>query len=471
MDTVRPFLGRLAASLGLALALALGLVMLVSTLPANPPATSAGSGVASAAAAAAEPNPVTPGDFTGYGFDQCLAPTQAAMDRWLEHSPFLAVGIYISGNSRACRNQPNLTPTWIRTQLAKGWRLLPITLGPQASCLSRFPRYDDDPTINPKPGRKGKYSLARKQAKNEAITAVAEARRLGIVAGSTLWYDLEGFNSNLEACRESALFFLSAWTKKLHKLGYVSGVYSSVGSGIKVLDEARVNRPGVFTLPDAIWLARWDGRANTSSDYIREDGWRPGGRVKQYQGGHNEKWGGVTINIDRNFLDVGRGSVAAKEQHCAGTRVNFRDYPKIKASVARSSGDSKQVSALKCLLKEKGFYDGGLRGRYSNKLAAAIRAWKQQMGLKASDNWSRRNWVSLHATGTNPVLKAGSAGSDVRRLQRALNAASNSSRLPVNGVFDGFTARALEGYQARKKITASGIANTATWAALVAGRR
>ena len=33
--------------------------------------------------------------------------------------------------------------------------------------------------------------------------------------------------------------------------------------------------------------------------------------MKQYRGGHNETWGGVTINIDRNFLDLGRGSFAA----------------------------------------------------------------------------------------------------------------------------------------------------------------
>src|SRR4051794_23604961 len=91
---------------------------------------------------------VTPRDFTGYGFDQCLAPTQSAMDAWLTSSPFWAVGIYISGDSRGCRNQPNLTPTWVRTQLNNGWRLLPITLGPQASCNPRFPRYGDDVRIS-----------------------------------------------------------------------------------------------------------------------------------------------------------------------------------------------------------------------------------------------------------------------------------------------------------------------------------
>src|SRR3712207_3723684 len=126
-------------------------------------------------------NRATPGNFTGYGFDQCLAPTQSAMDAWLEHSPFWAVGIYISGESRACRDQPNLTPRWISTQLEKGWRLLPITLGPQASCSDRFPRYGTDETIDPSPG--SNYADARGQGRREAVDAVSVARSLGIVEG------------------------------------------------------------------------------------------------------------------------------------------------------------------------------------------------------------------------------------------------------------------------------------------------
>ena len=84
--------------------------------------------------AAASTNRPTPGNFTGYGFDQCLAPTDARMRVWMEHSPFMAVGIYISGNSRACRSQPNLTATWVSNQLKRGWRLLPI---PQDQCRGR----------------------------------------------------------------------------------------------------------------------------------------------------------------------------------------------------------------------------------------------------------------------------------------------------------------------------------------------
>lgn len=425
-------------------------------------------------AAADGTNPVTPGDFTGFGFDQCLTPEQYKMNAWLESSPFLAVGIYISGKSRACRDQPNLTPEWVSTQLAKGWRLLPITLGPQADCLDRYPRYGDDPTIIPKPGKNGRYSQARKQGSAEATTAVAEATRLGIVPGSTLWYDLEGFNVNNTTCRESALWFLSGWTKQVRRLGYVSGVYSSVGSGIKMLDDARTQRPGVFTLPDRIWLARWDGVANTSSDYIAEDGWRPGGRVKQYKGGHDERWGGVKINIDSNYLELGNGQVAPPEVHCDGTRVDFRDYPRLAPPKSDRRPGKRMVTALKCLLREQAVYTGNLKGTYSPKLVEAIRAWKQQRGLKVTNAWSQRNWVMLFAAaagGANPVLKVGSTGSDVRRLQRALNAASDATRLPISGVFDGFTERAVRAYQARNKLQGSGVAGSQTWAALVGGER
>src|SRR5687767_3690566 len=55
-----------------------------------------GAVVAPRLASAREVAKATPGDFTGYGFDQCLAPTQQAMDAWWRHSPFTAVGIYIS---------------------------------------------------------------------------------------------------------------------------------------------------------------------------------------------------------------------------------------------------------------------------------------------------------------------------------------------------------------------------------------
>ena len=250
-------------------------------------------------------NPVTPGNYRGLGFDQCEAPSQSAMSTWIKKSPFRAAGIYISGASRACQRQSNLTATWVRNQLAAGWHLMPITLGPQASCSTRYPRYGKniDPTINP--NSTNTYSAARVQGALEARRAVAKARTLGIVPGSTLFYDLEAFNTRSStACTWSALWFISSWTTELHRYRYASGYYSSAASGIKMLDDARVRPGNRIALPDQLWIADWDGRANTSSAYVRSDGWQPYGRAKQYQGGHNETWGGVRINIDRNYLDL-----------------------------------------------------------------------------------------------------------------------------------------------------------------------
>ncbi len=417
-------------------------------------------------------NPVTPGTYTGLGFDQCHAPEQYKMDAWLAASPYRAVGIYISGASRGCRDQPNLTPTWISTQLTNGWRLLPITLGPQANCHPGFPRYGNDPVISGKVNQQGQYAKASRQGTTEASTAVAAAQALGIVPGSTLWYDLEGYDVTNNGCRESSLWFLSAWTQQLHALGYVSGVYSSAGSGIKSLDDARVLRPGVFALPDQIWIARWDGQANTSTTYIRSDGWMPGGRMKQFQGGHNEKWGGVTINIDRNYLDLHSETAApAPQSHCQGTPVDQANYPRLKSPSRSHKPNPAQVTALKCLLKEQGVFHGRLKGAWTKRLTKSVKHWQRQVGLNRTAMFSRSAWMTLLSAGPATVLNLGSSGEDVRRVQRALNAASAKYKLPISGTLDPVTQAAVVAWQSKNGIAENGVVGPASWAALQAGNR
>jgi hypothetical protein len=416
------------------------------------------------ASPAAAANRATPGNFTGYGFDQCLTPTQSAMDAWLLHSPFWAVGVYISGDSRACRDQPNLTPRWVSTQLKNGWRILPITLGPQASCSDRFPRYGNDETISARSGHR--YRTARRQGRAEAADAVAAAQRLGITKGSTLWYDLEAYDITNTGCRESALHFTSAWTNRLHALGYVSGVYSSAGSHIKAMDDARVNRPGTFLAPDRIWIARWDGIANTSTDYIREDGWRPGGRVKQYRGGHDEVHGGVRINIDSNFLDVGKGSVARrKATWCDGVRVSFPSYPTLRAGATGAT-----VTAAQCLLRRTGHYAGRLNGTMTPATGDAVKRYRASLGVKPNRIVGPRVWVALHSHGIRTsVIKYGATGERVRRLQRALNAAS-AEGLAVTGVFEGSTTVAVRRYQSRERLPVTGVVTPTMWGRLRSGK-
>ena len=268
-----------------------------------------------------------PGNFTGYGFDQCHAPDQRSMNRWLTHSPFLAVGIYISGNSRACRDQPNLTPPVDQHPAGQGLAAAADHPRPAGELPAAVPalrrRPEDQPQarhrrplpVGPRPGhRRGDQDRRRRPGAGHRRRAAP----CGTTSRASTTTSPTAASRRWPSCR--------SWTDQLHALGYVSGVYSSAGSGIEMLDDARVERPGQFSLPDQIWIARWDLQANTSTSYIREDGWLPGGRMKQYQGGHDETWGGVRINIDRNYLDLGLGSVATRETHCGGTRISYWRY-------------------------------------------------------------------------------------------------------------------------------------------------
>lgn len=437
-------------------------------------------------------NPVTPGNFTGLGFDQCEAPSQHAMSTWIKKSPFRAAGIYISGASRACQRQTNLTPTWVRNQLAAGWRLMPITLGPQASCSHRYPRYGKkiDPTIDP--STTNTYAAARGQGSREADRAVAAATRLGIVKGSTIFYDLEAFDTGKStACTSSALWFVHAWTRRLHALGYASGFYSSAASGIKMLDDARVRSGNPYTLPDQIWIADWDGKANTSSTYVRSDGWQPYSRAKQYKGGHNETWGGVRINIDRNYLKLrtpkipGSSSTAPAptpapappstaprytgtslaDARCTSRSISKPSYRNTSASLR-----THLITPLQCLLKQQRLYRYEVTGRWNPQTTTALRAFQKRVSHKQRSYATRGDFVALLAAGNSGrTLRAGSSGADVVMLQRALNAAG-TWQLSVTGRFDARTASATAAYRRMVGLRAVKQVDNRTWSALRAGR-
>ena len=458
------------------LAISLALACAASVLAGLVPAWSATS------------NPPTPGKFTGLGFDQCQAPSQRAMNIWKEKSPFSAVGIYISGNSRFCRDQHHLDATWVRKQLANGWHLLPITLGPQASCSARFPRYGAsiDPTIDP--SKAYTYAKARAQGRTEADRAVAAAKTLGIVKRSTLFYDIEGWSLSASTrCNRSALWFLSSWSNQLHKRGYLSGVYSSVGSGIKILDNARQNPPKGYVGPDLIWLARWDGRANTSSrEYISDEGWSDHQRVKQFQGGHNERYGGVTINIDRNYLDVRPRAVPAQVAGPSGppTTTHPQDTSKCtSASISRrayrATSATKRpalVLPLQCLLTQQGLYDRDITGRWDAATTTALNAFYRAHGRAARPaarvHANRRDWIQLLTLGsTNAKLRHGATGPDVIRVQRAMNAAGGA-RLAVTGRFNARTGAAVRAWKKRVFGRAGdAVTGARAWRALHGGRR
>lgn len=223
--------------------------------------------------------------FTGLGFDACSAPSSRAMSAW-KSSPYRAVGVYIGGANRAC-SQPNLTPEWVAAQTEAGWHLIPTYVGLQA------------PTSSCSSCARLSASQATAQGSAAAIDAVEEAAEVAMGPGSPIYFDMESY-SRTSSASAATLAFLEAWTKKLHALGYVSGVYSSSASGIA--DLAGQIGSG-YTLPDDIWIANWNGAQNTSDPVVPASAWTPHERIHQYQGGHNETYGGTTINIDNNYVD------------------------------------------------------------------------------------------------------------------------------------------------------------------------
>jgi hypothetical protein len=227
---------------------------------------------------------VTDPAFTGLGFDACTAPSTSQMAAW-GSSPYRAVGIYIGGTNEACA-QPNLTAGWVQREAAAGWHLIPTYVGLQArgsscGCAS----------INP--------SQAAPEGTAAASNAVNQAKTVGIGTGNPLYFDLEAYTPG-GSTTSAVLTFLSAWTAKLHADGYLSGVYAAAGSGVSDL----VGRYGSgYAEPNDIWFADWNGRATTSSPFIPGGDWSRQQRLHQYHGGVNATYGGVTINIDGDYLN------------------------------------------------------------------------------------------------------------------------------------------------------------------------
>jgi hypothetical protein len=223
--------------------------------------------------------------FTGLGFDACSTPSARSMSAW-KSSPYRAIGVYIGGVNRAC-SQPNLTPEWVAAQTAAGWHLIPTYVGLQA------------PTSACSSCAKLSASQATAQGVAAAVDAVEEANAVAMGPGSPIYFDMESY-SRTSSATGATLAFLEAWTEKLHALGYVSGVYSSSASGIADLGEQVGSG---YELPDHLWIANWNGSTSTSDPVVPSNAWAQHQRIHQYRGGHNETYGGITINIDNDSVD------------------------------------------------------------------------------------------------------------------------------------------------------------------------
>ncbi len=243
-----------------------------------------------APAPATSPSPISIGSvsYTGPGFDTCYTPSTDAMAAWRASSPYRAVGVYIGGANQACVSTPaTLNSTWVDTEVASGWHLIPLYVGLQPSCADQ----------------RGLAAISPSSASAEGAAAAQDAAKqaeaLGMGAGSPIYDDMEAWNTNNPACSSAVVSYVRAWSATLASIGFASGVYGSADAGV---NQDLAPLWGTSGAPNYLYFAQWDGEPDTSSSYIPTAEYPGQTRIKQYQGNTSQTWGGVGMNVDLDWV-------------------------------------------------------------------------------------------------------------------------------------------------------------------------
>lgn len=231
----------------------------------------------------------TPGNYTyeTKGLDSACAPTTAQMNAFWSGTPYYHWYVYIGGSNRYCKNNTNLSASWVDTNgpASTKWGLMPIWVGLQPPCTPA-----------------GKYyvfsyntTTAYNQGYSEAGSAYNAGRALHFSNAWPMVMDLEPWDTTNSSCVAAAQAFVRGWVAYLHTYPpQKAGVYGSTcASG---LDKFW----GISPAPDWIWAAKWDNNPSTSSlgTCVATSHWTNHQRHKQYRGTHTETWNGQTLSVD-----------------------------------------------------------------------------------------------------------------------------------------------------------------------------
>lgn len=135
------------------------------------------------------------------------------------------------------------------------------------------------------------------------------------------------------------------------------------------------------------------------------------------------------------------------------------------------TGDA--IKTLQEKLNAKGFNSGNVDGIFGAKTYAAVTAFQKANSLGVDGIVGKLTWAKLYdATPVNvtpvttqPMLRTGSRGDAVRKLQELLNAKGYTCG-SVDGIFGSKTYAAVLAFQKANGLAADGIAGSLTWAKL-----
>ena len=122
------------------------------------------------------------------------------------------------------------------------------------------------------------------------------------------------------------------------------------------------------------------------------------------------------------------------------------------------------VRDLQAALKALGQDPGPIDGIFGAKTETAVKAFQQQRGIAVDGIVGRVSWINIdEADQSEPVLRVGSSGLPVRRLQSRMSAVGFDTG-GVDGRFSPKTEQAVKQLQQQSSLSVDGIVGPKTWA-------
>ena len=227
--------------------------------------------------------------------------------------------------------------------------------------------------------------------------------------------------------------------------------YTKITASGKTLADAAL---GIGTITPAGGTIAWDDPTTTEVVANKSYGWTYTPADTNY-----DKLTG-TIKLWSKSSGGGSGRTAA---------VVAPDMPMLYRG---GTGDA--VKTLQEKLNAKGFDSGNVDGIFGAKTYAAVTAFQKANGLGVDGIVGKLTWAKLYdATPVNvtpvttqPMLRTGSRGDAVRKLQELLNAKGYTCG-NVDGIFGSKTKAAVLAFQKANGLGADGIVGPLTWGKLV----
>ena len=187
----------------------------------------------------------------------------------------------------------------------------------------------------------------------------------------------------------------------------------------------------------------------------------------------NKSYGWTYTPTDTNYTTL-TGSIQLwhKSTSSGGGSYYAPAVPDMPMLYRGCTGDA--VKTLQEKLNAKGFDSGNVDGIFGAKTYAAATAFQKANGLGVDGIVGKLTWAKLYdATPVNvtpvttqPMLRTGSRGDAVRKLQELLNAKGYTCG-SVDGIFGSKTYAAVLAFQKANGLGADGIVGPLTWGKLV----